>query len=218
MHLWIWDSRWIRDKKTYPAALETDHRLREFLKKEVRGAGLDGIKIELNEYDVTITLLAAKPGMIIGRGGAGIEELRKKIVKKFYPGRKDVAVRVNVLELSNPSLSAAAIAEQMAMDLEKRMPFRRVLKTTIERATRAGAQGIKVAVSGRLNGAEIARREWLSWGKVPLATIRSDVDFIVSEAHTIYGTIGIKVWVYKGDRFGRKDKFADEAKEKVFSK
>lgn len=218
MHLWTWDSRWFRDKKTYPTALKLDHALREFLKKELRGAALDSMKIELNEYDITVTLLAGKPGMIIGRGGVGIEELRKKIVKKFFPGRKDVAVRVNVLELTNPNLSSAAVAEQMAMDLEKRMPFRRVLKSTIERAQRAGVQGIKVAVSGRLNGAEIARREWLSWGKVPLATIRSDVDFVIAEAHTIYGKIGIKVWLYKGERFGRKDVFSDEAKEKVFSK
>lgn len=218
LQLWTWDSRWFRDKKTYPAALKLDHALREFLKKEVRGAGLDSMKLELNEYDITVTLLAGKPGMIIGRGGAGIEELRKKIMKKFFPGRKDVAVRVNVLELTNPNLSSPAIAEQMAMDLEKRMPFRRVLKGAIERAQRSGSQGIKVAVAGRLNGSEIARREWLSWGKVPLATIRSDVDFAQAEAHTIYGIIGIKVWLYKGERFGRKDKFADEAKEKVFSK
>lgn len=217
--LWTWDSRWFRSKNKFAESLEVDQKIRTFLKKELKGSALDSIKVEMGARgDVTITILAGKPGMIIGRGGAGIEELRKKIQSKFFKVSKDKQVRVNVLELANPSLSSTVIAEQMAMDLEKRMPFRRVLKGAIERSQRAGALGIKVAVSGRLNGAEIARREWLTWGKVPLATIRSDVDFAHGEAHTIYGAIGIKVWVYKGERFGRKDRFTDEVKEKSFSK
>ncbi|OGH67438.1 MAG: 30S ribosomal protein S3 [Candidatus Magasanikbacteria bacterium RIFCSPHIGHO2_02_FULL_50_9b] len=216
--LWTWDSRWFRSKNKFAESLELDHKIRVYLKKELKGSSVDSIKIEMSPRDVTITILTGKPGMIIGRGGAGIEELRKKIQSKFFKTSKDKQIRVNVLELGNPSLSSTVIAEQMAMDLEKRMPFRRVLKGTIERAQRAGALGIKVAVSGRLNGAEIARREWLTWGKVPLATIRSDIDFALGEAHTIYGAIGIKVWVYKGERFGRKDRFVDEAKEKSFSK
>ena len=216
--LWTWDSRWFRSKNKYAAALETDVAIRRYLKKELRGTSLDSVKIEMNAREIVLTLLTGKPGMIIGRGGAGIEDLRKKIHDKFFPGDKNTVLRLNVQELANASLSSTVTAEQMALDLEKRMPFRRVLKGAIERAQRAGAQGIKVAVSGRLNGAEIARREWLSWGKVPLATIRADVDFAGGEAHTIYGAIGIKVWIYKGERFGRKDRFTDDAKEKTFSK
>lgn len=216
--LWTWDSRWFRSKNKFAESLELDHGIRKFLKKELKGSSVDAVKVEMSPRDVTIAILTGKPGMIIGRGGAGIEELRKKIQNKFFKNNKDKQIRVNVLELANPSLSSVIIAEQMAMDLEKRMPFRRVLKGTIERAQRAGALGIKVAVSGRLNGAEIARREWLTWGKVPLATIRSDIEFAQGEAHTIYGAIGIKVWIYKGERFGRKDRFTDEAKEKSFTK
>ncbi len=216
--LWTWDSRWYRSKNNYAKALEFDVDLRKYLKKELKGAAVDSTKIEMGARDTVVTILAGKPGMIIGRGGAGIDELRKKIQQKFFPGKKDAQLRVNVQELANPSISSTVVIEQMAADLEKRMPFRRVLKGTIERAQRAGALGIKVAVSGRLNGAEIARREWLSWGKVPLATIRSEIDFATGTAHTIYGAIGIKVWIYKGERFGRKDRFTDDAKEKVFSK
>lgn len=216
--LWTWDSRWFRSKNKYAAALEFDVALRKYLKKELKGSALDSVKIEMGARDTVVTLLSGKPGMIIGRGGAGIEDLRKKIQQKFFPGKKDVQLRVNVQELANPSISSTVVSEQMAQDLEKRMPFRRVLKGTIERAQRAGALGIKVAVSGRLNGAEIARREWLSWGKVPLSSIRSDIDFAVGTAHTIYGAIGIKVWIYKGERFGRKDRFTDDAKEKMFTK
>ncbi len=216
--LWTWDSQWFRSKNKFAEALEIDVAIRKFLRKELKGAALDAIKVEMSPRDVTITLLSGKPGMIIGRGGAGIEDMRKKIQKKFFAAKKNFQVRLNVQELANASLSSTVVAEQMALDLEKRMPFRRVLKGTIERAQRAGALGIKVAVSGRLNGAEIARREWLTWGKVPLQTIRADIDFAYGEAHTIYGAIGIKVWIYKGERFGRKDRFTDDAKEKTFSK
>lgn len=216
--LWTWDSRWFRAKNKFAESLELDHNIRKYLKKELKGSAVDAVKIEMNPRDVTITILTGKPGMIIGRGGAGIEDLRKKVQKTFFKNNKDKQIRLNVQELANPSLSATVVAEQMALDLEKRMPFRRVLKGTIERAQRAGALGIKVAVSGRLNGAEIARREWLTWGKVPLATLRSDIDFAIGTAHTIYGAIGIKVWIYKGERFGRKDRFVDDAKEKSFTK
>ncbi len=213
--LWTWDSRWFRAKNKFAESLELDHNIRQYLKKELKGSSVDSVKIEMSPRDVTITIMTGKPGMIIGRGGAGIEDLRKKVQKTFFKNSKDKTIRLNVLELANPSLSSTIVAEQMGMDLEKRMPFRRVLKGTIERAQRAGALGIKVAVSGRLNGAEIARREWLTWGKVPLATIRSDIEFAQAVAHTIYGAIGVKVWIYKGERFGRKDRFTDEAKEKT---
>lgn len=216
--LWTWDSRWYRANNKYAEALKIDYALREFLKTQVKGAAVDATKIEMNQRDIVITILSGKPGVLIGRGGAGIEELRKKIQNKFFKNKKDIAIRVNVQEMQNPSLSAPVVIEQMTADLEKRMPFRRVLKSSIERVQRAGAQGIKVAVSGRLNGSEIARREWLSWGKVPLGTIRSEVDYAFGEANTIYGVIGVKVWIYKGERFGRKDRFTDDVKEKMFSK
>lgn len=211
-----WDSKWIATKRDLPAKLELDHKLRKFLKEKLKGSALDAVGIAMTPREVTITLLAGKPGMIIGRGGAGIEDLRKKIQKEFF--KKDTAVRLNIQELQNSQLSAAVVLEQMAVDLEKRMPFRRVLKTVIEKVRGAGAQGVKVAVSGRLNGAEIARREWLGWGKLPLQTIRADVDYAQGEAHTIYGAIGIKVWIYKGERFTRKDKFVDDAKVKNYTK
>lgn len=218
LSLWSWDSEWFRSKNKYAEALKMDFALRAFVKKLLKGSALDSVKIEMSPREVAVTILSGKPGVIIGRGGAGIEDLRQKIQKKFFPKRRDIAIRVNVRELQNPSLSSAVVVEQIAADLEKRIPFRRAIKSAIERTQRAGALGVKVAVSGRLNGSEIARREWLSAGKVPLATIRSEIDFVQGEAHTIYGIIGIKVWIYKGERFSRRDRFTDDAKEKAFTK
>ena len=155
-----------------------------------------------------MTVRVAKPGLIIGRGGAGIEDLKKKIQKMFFD--KKTAIKVQVFEVRQPSLSAAIVAQQMATEIEKRMPFRRVLKTAIERVMKAGAVGVKVTAAGRLNGVEISRRETLSDGKIPLQTFRADVDYANVEAYTIYGVIGVKVWIYKGQVFGMKDKFKKE--------
>lgn len=214
--LYTWDSKWFATKRTFSSRLKLDAELRTFLKQELKNASLDSIGVSMNPREVTISVLAGKPGVIIGRGGEGAEDLRKKIQKKFFT--KDTVVRLNIQELQYPNLSAAVVLSQMAQEIEKRMPFRRVLKSAIERTQRAGALGVKVWVSGRLNGAEIARREMISWGKIPLQSLRADIDYAQGEAHTIYGTIGVKVWIYRGQVFGKKDRFVDDAKSKSFQK
>ncbi len=210
--IYPWDSRWYARRGSYKFKLKQEVELRDYLKKKVKEAGLDSISVRRSAKEVNVILRVAKPGLIIGRGGAGIEELKKNIQKMFFA--KDVQVKVQVYEVRQPSLSAAIVAYQMAQDIEKRMPFRRVLKQSIERVMKAGAKGVKVSVAGRLNGNEIARRETLSDGKIPLQTLRADVDYALHEANTIYGVIGVKVWIYKGEVFGQKDKFDQETNNK----
>ena len=164
---------------------------------------MDRIEIERSRQKITITLYSAKPGTIIGRAGAGIEELTKAIKKMFYPGRR-VDLQVNVKEIQQPSLSARIVGQQIASDLEKRMPFRRIMKMAIERVMKSGAQGVKLTISGRLNGAEIARTETLANGKIPLHNLRADINFASVAAHTIYGAIGVKVWINRGEVFEEK--------------
>ena len=203
--IYTWDSKWF-SKKNYAVFAENDIKIREFLVKKFKDANIDAISVERGAKDMTITILAAKPGFIIGRGGKGIDEVRKEIERKFL--KMSLKVKLNVREVKSPALSAAVIAQTIASDIERRIPFRRVMKQSRDRVMKAGAKGIKIMLSGRLNGVEIARQETLSAGKVPLITLRSDVDYFFVEAHTIYGVIGIKVWVYHGEVFGRKDKFA----------
>lgn len=204
--LYTWDSKWI-SRKNYQKFLEEDVKIRAFLKKTLRSAGVDKVDIERTSSSVTILIHAAKPGMIIGRGGQGAEELKKKITEIF---RKDKTkqskekheIKINIQEVAKPFLSANIMAEAMAMELEKRMPFRRVIKQALDKIEKAGALGGKVAVSGRLNGADIARREKLAFGKVPLQNLRADIDFGCATAFTAsYGTIGIKVWIYRSEVF-----------------
>jgi len=204
--IYTWDSKWF-SKKDYSTFAEQDIRIREFLTKKFKDANIDAISVERGAKDMTVTILAAKPGFIIGRGGKGIDEVRKEIERKFL--KMSLKVKLNVREVKSPALSAAVIAQTIASDIERRIPFRRVMKQSRDRVMKAGAKGVKIMMSGRLNGVEIARRETLSDGKVPLITLRSDVDYFFVKAHTIYGVIGIKVWVYHGEIFGRKDKFAD---------
>lgn len=203
--IYTWDSKWF-SKKNYSQFAEQDIKIREFLVKKFKDANIDAISVERGAKDMTITILAAKPGFIIGRGGKGIDEIRKEIERKFL--KMSLKVKLNVREVKSPALSAAVVAQTIASDVERRIPFRRVMKQSIDRVMKAGAKGVKIVMSGRLNGVEIARRETLSAGKVPLITLRSDVDYFFVEANTIYGVIGIKVWVYHGEVFGRKDKFA----------
>jgi small subunit ribosomal protein S3 len=139
-------------------------------------------------------------GVVIGRSGVGIDELKKKLLKTFFRGKK-IQCQLNVVEVSKASLEATIVGQQVVSDIERRMPFRRVLKMAIERVKKANALGVKIAISGRLNGAEIARREWLGWGKIPLTNLRADIDFAQETAHTVAGTIGVKVWIYRGDVF-----------------
>ena len=210
--IYTWDSRWF-GKKKYAKFAEQDIRIREFLMKKFKDAHVDSIGVERGPKNMTITILAAKPGFIIGRGGQGLEDLRKQLEKQFL--QMSLKIKLNIQEVRSPALSASVIAQTMITDIEKRMPFRRVMKQSIERVMKAGAQGVKVCLSGRLNGVDIARTEKLAAGKVQLITLRSDIDYAQYEALTTYGKIGVKVWVYHGEIFGRKDKFnaANEVKE-----
>jgi len=174
------------------------------LKKELKEASVDKIEIERTAKNLTIIIHSGKPGLIIGRSGAGIEELKKKVKKNFFRGRRVEPV-INVQEVTKPALSASIVARQIVMDIEKRMPYRRVMKQAIERVEKAGAKGVKILVAGRLNGADIARTEMLSTGSVPLQSLRADIDFFNDRAATIYGAIGVKVWIYRGEVF-EKDK------------
>lgn len=197
-----WPSRWFSDdKKQYIRNLEEDIKVRKFLTRELREAGIDKVEIERSANKVTINIHTAKPGFIIGRSGKGIEDLKIKIHKKFLYKNRPGDININVSEVDRPSLSANILVQQIAADLEKRMPFRRTMKQTIQRVERAGALGVKVLVKGRLNGAEIAREEKLSSGSIPLHTLRADIDYSRGTAFTTYGAIGVKVWVYRGEVF-----------------
>jgi small subunit ribosomal protein S3 len=194
-----WSSRWFATKK-YPEMLREDIMIKKFLAAKLKEAVVDKIDIERTPAEIVIIITAARPGVIIGRGGAGIEEIKKAVSEKFLKNVKQ-NVKVNIQEVANPNLSAAAIIHYIIADIEKRMPFRRVMKQSIERVMKAGALGVKVRISGRLNGAEIARTETLNEGKVPLHTLRANIDYSRNTARTTYGAIGVKVWIYNGEVF-----------------
>jgi len=203
-----WPSRWFATGKNLIKNLEQDVKLKKYLFVELREAGLDRVEIERSGHKITIGIFTAKPGIIIGRGGSGAGDLKKKLHVKFLKNFRLSDINLNISEFDRPNLSSAIIAGFMAMDIEKRMPFRRVMKQAISRIERAGALGVKVIVSGRLNGADIARTEMLTSGKVPLHTFRADIDFARATARTTYGTIGIKLWIYKGDVFKKESETA----------
>ena len=196
-----WPSKWFSTGKNMIKYLEQDIRLRKYLFVELREAGVDRIEIERSGHKITIGIFTAKPGIIIGRGGSGAGDLKKKLHVKFLKNFRLADINLNITEFDRPNLSSMIIAQSMAIDIEKRMPFRRVMKQAINKAERAGALGVKVVVSGKLNGSEIARTEMLTSGKVPLHTLRADIDFAKTTAKTTYGAIGIKFWIYKGDVF-----------------
>lgn len=199
-----WPSRWFAREAAYRESVREDIQLREFLFRELKECAVNRIIIERSRGALSITIHTAKPGYVIGRSGDGVEQLKKKLIKKFFPGRsKGLQLHISVQEVSRPNLEAALVCQAVIVDLERRVAFRRVLKTSIERVKKAGALGVKIAVSGRLNGAEIARREWLYWGKIPLTNLRADVDYAQDFAHTIAGAIGVKVWIYRGDVFAQ---------------
>jgi len=193
-----WKSRWF-SKNNYKEQLQEDVKIREYLEKHLKKSGLVRIDIErFNDGTITVIVKTTKPGLIIGKGGAGIEDLKKKVKSKLGI-RKEL--KVNIEEIRDVNLQALVIANTIAENLEKRMAFRRLMKQSLEQIMNAGAKGAKVAIGGRLNGADIARTEHLSSGKIPLHTLRADIDFARSTAFTTYGTVGIKVWIYKGDIF-----------------
>ncbi len=190
-----WDTRWYADKKSFGDYLVEDKKIRTFVKKECFNAGVSHIEIERKGDDKTMVIInAAKPGIIIGRQGAGIEDLKKKLHKNFKRN-----FFVDVREIRTPDSSAQLVAESIAAQLEKRISFRRAMKQAMQRTMRTGAKGIKTQVSGRLGGAEIARTEHYHEGTIPLQTLRADIDYGLAEAHTTYGRIGVKVWIYRGE-------------------
>lgn len=195
-----WDSRWFARRKQMPNMLREDVLIRQFLLGKLREASIDRIDIERSGNALTVIIKTAKPGFIIGRAGTGAEDLKRQVMEKIGKNRK-VQLHMNIVEVPKASLSAAIVAEQAAMDTEKRLPFRRIMKQVLDKAQKAGAEGVKIRMAGRLGGAEIARKEQLAWGKIPLQNLRADIDFAESTAHTIYGTIGVKVWIYRGEVF-----------------
>ena len=189
-----WDSKWYASDKDFSNNLVEDFQMRKYLKKKLFAAGISGIEIERQANRVRVNLHVAKPGLVIGKGGAAIEELKKDLQKKFG---KEVAL--NIVEIKRPEMDALLVAENIASQLERRISFRKAMKQAMGRTMKAGAKGIKTACSGRLGGAEIARREHYHEGTIPLQTLRADIDYGFAEANTTYGKIGVKVWIYKGE-------------------
>ncbi len=189
-----WDSKWFAGKKDFGNQLVEDYDIRKFVKKQCYDAGIAKIVIERKQNKVFVTIHTAKPGIIIGRGGAEIEKLKTDLEKMTSK-----AVHVNIMEVKQPDANAQLVAENIAQQLEKRISFRRAMKQVMGRAMRLGVKGIKTAVSGRVGGAEIARTEQYHEGTIPLQTLRADIDYGFAEAATTYGIIGVKVWIYKGE-------------------
>ena len=204
-----WNSKWYADTKHFPDCLETDLKVRDFLRKKLANASVSRIQIERPARTAHITIHTARPGVVIGKKGEDIEALRKQVSAMM-----GIPVHLNIEEIRKPELDARLVAEGVAQQLERRIMFRRAMKRAVTNAMRLGAQGIKIHVAGRLNGAEIARSEWYREGRVPLHTLRADIDYGVAEAKTTYGVIGIKVWIFKGEVFGL-DKQGEAKTEKV---
>ena len=202
-----WASRWYAGNKDFAGKLAEDLQVREFLKKRLKNASVGRVLIERPAKNARITIYSARPGVVIGKKGEDIERLKVELTKML-----GVPVHVNIEEIRKPEVDAQLIADSITQQLEKRIMFRRAMKRAMQNAMRLGAQGIKIMSAGRLNGAEIARTEWYREGRVPLHTLRADMDYGTSEAHTTYGIIGVKVWVYKGDTLGRGE--APETTEK----
>ena len=198
-----WPSKWFASGIEYAKNVEQDVKIRRFTLKDLREAGVDRVEIERNVKKISIGIYTAKPGLIIGRGGKGADDIKKKLHRKFLKNYKPSDINLNIYEFDRPNLSSQINVQLIAADLEKRMPFRRVMKQAMNRIERAGALGVKIIVAGRLNGAEIARSEMLTSGKVPLHTLRADIDYARGVAHTTYGVLGIKIWIYKGDKFDK---------------
>ncbi|MCT4617624.1 MAG: 30S ribosomal protein S3 [Candidatus Gracilibacteria bacterium] len=194
-----WKSSWYADKKDYAKSAVADIQMRDFLKKELNGKLVGDIRLYRGQEEVTVDIFTAKPAMVNGKEGEGVAELVKKLEKKF-----GLKFSVNVKEIKKPEINATLVADSVARQIEKRMPYKRVIKMAISRAMEKGAKGVKVIAGGRLNGVEIARRETYKDGNIPTQTIRADIDYATDRAETVYGTIGIKVWIYKGQVFKKK--------------
>lgn len=189
-----WDSRWYADTKDYGNLLLEDVKIREFIKEECKQAGVARVIIERPHKKCRVTIHTARPGVIIGKKGADIETLRKKLA-----AMTDSELHLNIVEVRKPEIDATLVAQSIAQQLERRVAFRRAMKRAVQSAMRLGAQGIRINCGGRLGGAEIARIEWYREGRVPLHTLRADIDYGVASAHTAYGVCGVKVWIFKGE-------------------
>ena len=189
-------SRWYADKRRYPELLQEDLAVRKHIEKNLSNAGIADIRIERKADQIDLAIHTARPGVVVGRGGSGIEQLRTALQKNLGENRQ---IRINVIEVSRVDADAALIAEYITQQFERRVSFRRVVRQAIQRAQRAEVKGIKIQVGGRLNGAEIARSEWVREGRVPLHTLRADIDYSYRTAQTTYGILGVKVWVFKGE-------------------
>lgn len=195
------DSRWFAPTERYPELLKEDHKLRQYIEQKLgrlaaNNAGISKVRIERKADQIDLEVHTARPGVVVGRGGTGIESLRTGLQELLGSNRQ---IRINVVEVTRVDADAYLIAEYIAQQLERRVSFRRVVRQAIQRAQRAGVQGIRIQVGGRLNGAEIARTEWVREGRVPLHTLRADIDYSYCTAKTVYGILGVKVWVFKGE-------------------
>ncbi|PIZ56997.1 30S ribosomal protein S3 [bacterium (Candidatus Torokbacteria) CG_4_10_14_0_2_um_filter_35_8] len=198
-----WKSKWFA-RKNFAFLLEEDIKLRDFIEKKLKSAGISRVEILRSSNKATFVIKSSRPGVVIGREGAGIEELRKILKKKMQDPK--IEVKLDIEEVRTPWLDASLVAQNIAEQIEKRVNFRRVMKTALRQVMEVGARGVKIMVAGRLNGADMARTEWLTEGRLPLQTLRADIDFGKEEADTKYGKIGVKVWIYKGEVFTRERK------------
>jgi small subunit ribosomal protein S3 len=194
-----WDSKWYADSPAFPEMVHSDFKIRQFLKQRLKDASVSRIQIERPTKKAHITIHTARPGIVIGKKGEDIEKLRVQVARMLDMDLKDV--RINIAEIRKPELDAQLVADGIAQQLERRVMFRRAMKRAVTNTMRLGAEGIKVKVAGRLNGAEIARSEWYREGRVPLHTLRADIDYGFAEAMTTYGVIGVKVWIFRGEVF-----------------
>lgn len=208
-----WASNWYANSQQYPKYVYADYQVREFLKKKLKEASVSRIVIERPPRKANITIHTARPGIVIGKKGEDIEKLRREICKILELPLQDV--RLNIAEIRKPELDAQLVAEGIAQQLERRVMFRRAMKRAVTNTMRLGAEGVKVKVGGRLNGAEIARSEWYREGRVPLHTFRADIDYGFSEAKTTYGIIGVKVWIFRGEVIGTQQEAAKSAPEQA---
>ncbi len=206
-----WSTRWYANKKTFAGFLLEDYKIREYLKPRLYSAGISKIEIERTAGKIKVNIFTAKPGMVIGKGGAGIENLKKQL--EILTANK--AVNININEIKSPEMDAQLVSENIAAQLEKRISFRRAMKQSMQRTMRMGAKGIKTMCAGRLGGAEIARSEWYREGTIPLQTIRADIDYGFAEANTTFGKIGVKVWIYKGEILPSANKTKQEDRRKA---
>ena len=197
-----WNAKWIADKKNFAAYIKEDDKIRTFLKNKYYQASISKIVIERSEGKVIVDIHTGRPGVLIGKAGAGADEIKAEVAKMAG----DKAVVINIIEVKRPDMDAQLVAEAIAAQLEKRVSFRRAMRQCMGRATRSGAKGIKTMVSGRLDGAEIARCEQYHEGSIPLHTLRADIDYDFAKAHTTFGVIGVKVWVYRGEVLPKKKK------------